>query len=85
MTNILVVDDSFVDRRIVGGLLEQRPDFQVVYAEDGTDALRQMEQTRPDLVVTDINMPQKNGLELVRAMRHSFRRRAGHPDYSSGK
>jgi CheY-like chemotaxis protein len=72
MTNILVVDDSFVDRRIVGGLLEQRPDFHVVYAEDGTDALRQMELQRPDLVVTDINMPQKNGLELVRAMRIHF-------------
>lgn len=72
MTNILVVDDSFVDRRIVGGLLEQRSDFHVFYAEDGTDALRQMEMQRPDLVVTDINMPQKNGLELVRAMRIHF-------------
>ncbi len=72
MTNILVVDDSFVDRRIVGGLLEQRSDFQIFYAEDGTDALRQMELQRPDLVVTDINMPQKNGLELVRAMRIHF-------------
>lgn len=72
MTNILVVDDSFVDRRIVGGLLEQRSDFHVFYAEDGTDALRQMELQRPDLVVTDINMPQKNGLELVRAMRIHF-------------
>jgi CheY-like chemotaxis protein len=72
MTNILVVDDSAVDRRIVGGLLEQRADFRVLYAEDGTDALRKMEGTRPDVVVTDINMPQKNGLELVRAMRIHF-------------
>ena len=59
MTNILVVDDSAVDRRIVGGLLEQRSDFHVVYAEDGTDALRKMETTRPDIVVTDINMPRE--------------------------
>jgi CheY-like chemotaxis protein len=72
MTNILVVDDSAVDRRIVGGLLEQRPDFRVAYAEDGTDALRKMETNRPDIVVTDINMPAKNGLELVRAMRIHF-------------
>jgi CheY-like chemotaxis protein len=72
MTNILVVDDSAVDRRIVGGLLEQRPDFHVIYAEDGTDALRSLERSRPDIVVTDINMPQKNGLELVRAMRIHF-------------
>ncbi|MHB8866690.1 MAG: response regulator [Pirellulaceae bacterium] len=72
MTNILVVDDSAVDRSIVGGLLKQRPDFHVLYAEDGTDALRSMENARPDIVVTDINMPQKNGLELVRAMRIHF-------------
>ena len=72
MTNVLVVDDSAVDRRIVGGLLEQRADFHVAYAEDGTDALRKMERSRPDVVVTDLNMPQKNGLELVRAMRIHF-------------
>jgi len=72
MTRILVVDDSAVDRRIVGGLLEQREDFHVIFAEDGTDALRKLEGTRPDIVVTDINMPEKNGLELVRAMRIHF-------------
>ncbi len=72
MTNILVVDDSAVDRAIVGGLLDQRPDYTVVYAEDGTDALIKMEQSRPDVVVTDLNMPRKNGLELVRAMRIHF-------------
>jgi CheY-like chemotaxis protein len=72
MTNILVVDDSAVDRTIVGGLLEQRPDYTVVYAKDGTDALVKMEQSRPDIVVTDLNMPQKDGLELVRAMRIHF-------------
>ncbi len=72
MTNILIVDDSAVDRRIVGGLLAQRSDFRVTYAEDGTDALRNMESARPDIVVTDINMPGKNGLELVRAMRIHF-------------
>lgn len=72
MTKILVVDDSAVDRRIVGGLLEQHPDFQVAYAEDGTDALHKMERSRPDIVVTDLNMPRKNGLELVRATRIHF-------------
>ncbi|MCU0958619.1 MAG: response regulator [Pirellulaceae bacterium] len=71
-TNILVVDDSAVDRRLVGGLLEKRADFRVTYAEDGLDALRKMETWRPDVVVTDINMPHKNGLELVRAMRIHF-------------
>jgi len=72
MTRILVVDDSAVDRQVVGGLLEQRADFEVAYAENGTDALLKMERSCPDVVVTDINMPQKNGLELVRAMRVHF-------------
>lgn len=71
-TNILVVDDSAVDRRLVGGLLEKRADFAVAYAEDGLDALRKMETWRPELVVTDIIMPHKNGLELVQAMRIHF-------------
>ncbi len=72
MTNILVVDDSAVDRTIVGGLLGQRPDYSVVFAKDGTDALVKMEGSRPDIVVTDLNMPVKDGLELVRAMRIHF-------------
>jgi DNA-binding NarL/FixJ family response regulator len=68
----MVVDDSAVDRRMVGGLLQHRPDFEVVYAEDGMDALRQMDQARPDVVVTDLKMPVKNGLELVTAARIHF-------------
>ena len=72
MTNILVVDDSAVDRTIVGGLLEKRADYDVLYAEDGTDALVKMEQSRPDVVITDLKMPKKDGLELVRAMRIHF-------------
>jgi CheY-like chemotaxis protein/anti-sigma regulatory factor (Ser/Thr protein kinase) len=43
-----------------------------VYAEDGTDALVKMEADQPDVVVTDLNMPKKDGLELVRAMRIHF-------------
>jgi len=72
MTSILVVDDSATDRRMVGGLLERHPEFEVEYAEDGMDALRKMERSRPDIVVTDINMPVKNGLELVTATRVHF-------------
>lgn len=65
MTHVLVVDDSPVDRRLAGGLLEKHDDFEVAYAENGNDALRQLEQRVPDLVVTDLQMPELNGLELV--------------------
>lgn len=72
MSDILVVDDSAVDRTIIGGILEQRSDYAIGYAEDGTDALVKMEKSVPDVVVTDLNMPKKDGLELVRAMRIHF-------------
>lgn len=65
MTTVLVVDDSPVDRRLAGGLLEKRDDFSVEYAENGNDALRQLERAVPDVVVTDLQMPELNGLELV--------------------
>lgn len=72
MARVLVVDDSNVDRRLAGGLLEKSPQLQVSYAEGGQDALAQMAQTRPDLVVTDLQMPDLNGLELVGQIRSRY-------------
>lgn len=65
MTRILVVDDSEVDRRLIGGLLEADGDYEVDFAEDGNSALEAIENTMPDLILTDLVMPGKNGLELV--------------------
>lgn len=72
MTAILVVDDSAMDRRIAGGLLEKDLDCDVLYAEDGSAALRQIEDNLPDLVVTDMVMPNLDGLQLVEAMKKDF-------------
>ncbi len=72
MTTILVVDDSAVDRRIAGGLLEKEPDCQVFYAEDGYQALKSVEENLPDVVVTDMVMPHLDGLQLVEAMKRDF-------------
>ena len=69
MTTILVVDDSGVDLALVGQLLGKRSDWVTCTATDGIDALAQITQTKPDLVVTDLQMPQMNGLELVAAIR----------------
>jgi CheY-like chemotaxis protein len=68
---VLVVDDSAVDRRVAGGLLE-RFDCAVQYAADGNDALRQMATQPPDLVLTDLQMPNMNGLELVAAVKSDY-------------
>jgi two-component system chemotaxis response regulator CheY len=68
---VLVVDDFATMRRIVVGLLRQAGFRRVAEAEDGAQALRQLQQTRFDLVVSDWNMPNMNGLELLKAVRHS--------------
>jgi CheY-like chemotaxis protein len=69
MATVLVVDDSAVDRRFVGGLLSRDGRFQVEFAEDGSQALGRMRESRPDAIVTDLQMPNRNGLELVAAVR----------------
>ena len=72
MTTVLVVDDSAGDRRLVGELLKADGDLKVEYAVDGAEALVRMEGALPDLVVTDLVMPQINGLELVSAVRSRY-------------
>ncbi len=69
MPNLLVVDDSMVERGLVGGLLEKESGFTIAYAENGRSALARLEQGGIDLVVTDLRMPEMNGLELVDAVR----------------
>lgn len=72
MTTILVVDDLAMDRRLAGGLLAKNPDWQVLYASDGLEALNQLELHLPDLVLTDMQMPGMNGLELVAAVKKEY-------------
>lgn len=69
MVTVLVVDDSAFDRRLVGGLLAKGGPWQIEYAEDGQQALEQVPLLHPDLIVTDLQMPRLNGLELVRSIR----------------
>jgi anti-anti-sigma factor len=70
--DILVVDDSEVDRRLVGGLLSRHPDYNVRYADSGRSGLSRMRDEIPDLVITDLIMPETNGLELVAAVRQMY-------------
>ena len=72
MPTVLIVDDTAVDRRIAGGLLEKAPDISVAYAENGAKALKYIEESAPDLVVTDMQMPEMDGLELVRALNADY-------------
>lgn len=74
MSVILIVDDSPVDRALAGRLLQKNTGWSVGYAEDGAAALRQIREAPPDLVVTDMQMPELNGLELVEAIKRDFPR-----------
>ena len=68
--NILVVDDSKTVRRMIAKALEVAgiPLNQVHQAENGREALAVLEEEWIDLVLTDINMPEMDGMELVRTM-----------------
>lgn len=72
MKIVLVVDDSQVDRRLVGGLLQRTGEFQIVYATNGKEALDCMELDVPDVVLTDLHMPEMNGLELVENVKQQY-------------
>lgn len=72
MPRVLVVDDSAVDRHLAGKLLTKTPEFTVAFADDGAQALAAIEAQTPDIVVTDLQMPNLNGLELVEAVRERY-------------
>ena len=69
MARILVVDDSPVQRKLVGAMIECEEDTEVTYAASGEEALAGMAVRLPDLVLTDLLMPGLDGLELVAEVR----------------
>lgn len=72
MATVLVVDDTAVDRRLAGGLLENAPDLNVCYAQNGNEALIQIGNELPDLVLTDLQMPDLDGLQLVNSINDRY-------------
>lgn len=72
---ILVADDHEVVRRGMRALLEDRPEWEVcAEAADGREAVERAKQTKPDVVVMDISMPELNGLEATRQILKSLPR-----------
>lgn len=77
MRRILVVEDSASMRSLVRAILEDGAfaaavgDVEIAEAHSGFDAMRLLPRARYDLIITDINMPDVNGLELIHFIRRS--------------
>ncbi|HEU4778796.1 MAG TPA: response regulator [Steroidobacteraceae bacterium] len=67
-SRVLIVDDSMSVRRAVATLLEDHG-YDVMLARDGLEAVKSLETTRPDVLLTDLEMPNMNGLELTAHVR----------------
>lgn len=66
---VLVVDDFATMRKVIRNLLKQVGYENIVEAEDGVNALRVLKSQKVDLIVSDWNMPNMTGLELLKAVR----------------
>lgn len=70
-SRVLLVDDEPSIRVVLGAVL-QNSGFEVTTAEDGFAALREIRRTAPQLIVTDLRMPNMSGFELLAVVREQF-------------
>lgn len=72
-TNIrlLVVDDESSLRDVLSAILEARG-YEVAVAEDGFDALEKLEESVPDVIISDLRMPRMSGLQFLAIVRQRF-------------
>lgn len=68
--SVMVVDDSITVRRVTSKILE-RNSFNVILAKDGEDALEQLQVLVPDIILSDIEMPNMDGFELLKNLKNS--------------
>ena len=70
MYNILIVDDEKIERTGIRMLLQRMPEeFEIREASNGVEALRMLREETADMVLTDIKMPQMDGIELIEKIR----------------
>ena len=77
MLNVLIVDDSTMLRDMLNYALTEGGYTDVTEAVDGEDGINKANETTFDLIITDINMPKKNGFELIETLRatHTYSNR----------
>jgi DNA-binding NarL/FixJ family response regulator len=72
MIQIIVVDDAVSERTIAAGLLKRAMKCEIRQAGDGNAAIELIEIAEPDIVITDLNMPGMDGLELVQSIGEDY-------------
>lgn len=70
---ILLVEDSATTRALIRAVIDEMGDFNTVEASSGFEALKLLPTQECDLVITDINMPDINGLELISFLKNNQR------------
>ncbi|MDA8431899.1 MAG: response regulator [Nitrospiraceae bacterium] len=73
MKTILIVEDSATTRSLIRAVIDEIGEFDTVEASSGFEALKMLPQQDYDLIITDINMPDINGLELISFVRSNPR------------
>lgn len=72
MRRILLVDDERIERGGIRMLLGRMPEeFEIVEAANGVEALQKLEHEKVDFILTDIKMPQMDGMELIQRVRQT--------------
>lgn len=65
MKKILIIDDETITIQIIKFTLEDNPNFEIVTATDGSKAIEYLEKNIPDLIISDLVMPFKTGVDVV--------------------
>jgi two-component system chemotaxis response regulator CheY len=73
---VMVVEDSSTMRSLIVDTIEDLAGYEAVEVKNGIEALKTLPTQKFDLIITDINMPNINGLEVVSFVK-------GHPEYKS--
>jgi len=68
---ILIVDDDRLMRKLLGYIIKKEG-YQVSVADDGSDALKIVKRDKPDLIISDVEMPKLNGLELCQKLKENI-------------
>ena len=73
LKSILIVEDSATTRALIRAIIEETGDFNIVEAGSGFEALKLLPAQEFSLVITDVNMPDINGLELINFIKSNSR------------